>query len=401
MKKSQIYAARNKNPSAKISRNTREQPDKGLLILIAVFLGFGLITIYDATAILAQDIYGNAYRFVIMQLAWIIVGLFGFYFFLNIKLDFLRKISVVLFTISLIFLGTLALFGVLPCSVDFIFAPCINGANRWLYINPPPLPGIPVLGILGLQPSEFAKFSLIIFLAGALEKSIKLKQEPFWTFVKVAGVVAGLIMLQPNMSTATLIFMVAATMYFVSGANLKPLFYSLPVFGLFGALVMVFSPHSRQRILTFLALNSEAEQTTGYHIKQILIALGSGGIFGVGFGQSRQKFQYLPEVFADSIFAIIGEELGFLGTSFLLILFTLLIYKGYSIAKDTPSLYGKLLAVGITTWISIQTFVNIGAMTKVIPLTGIPLPLISYGGSSLVFILMGLGVLANVSKKSA
>lgn len=399
MKKSQVYTGPHKKRAPVHDKKRDHRPDKGLLILVGIFLLFGLIIIYDTTAILAQDIYGNSYRFVMMQLAWMIAGLSAFTFFARVNLEFLKKISVALFIASVAFLAILAIFGAMPCSANFIFAPCINGANRWFYVNPPPLPAIPVVGILGFQPSEFAKLALILFLASVLEKNMKLKKDPFWAFVKVAGIVSGLILFQPNMSTATLIFFVAAAMYFASGASLRPLLYSTPVFALFGVFVMVFSPHSRQRILTFMSLGQGADQTTGYHIKQILIALGSGGLWGVGFGQSRQKFQYLPEVFADSIFAIIGEELGFLGTTFLIILFTLLIYKGYSIAKDTPSLYGKLLAVGVTTWIAIQSFVNIGAMTKIIPLTGIPLPLISYGGSSLVFILMGLGVLANVSRK--
>jgi cell division protein FtsW len=161
---------------------------------------------------------------------------------------------------------------------------------------------------------------------------------------------------------------------------------------------MISSAYRRQRLFTFLSNGGGQDLSSGYHIKQILIALGSGGFLGVGFGQSRQKFQYLPEVFADSIFAIIGEELGFVGTTFLVLLFAALIYKGYRIALASTDMFSRLLAVGITTWLALQFFVNVGAMTKIIPLTGIPLPLISYGGSSLVFMLIGLGLLANVSR---
>ncbi|EKD99708.1 MAG: hypothetical protein ACD_22C00195G0007, partial [uncultured bacterium] len=178
-----------------------------------------------------------------------------------------------------------------------------------------------------------------------------------------------------------------------------PLFLSMPVFGALGTIFMLTSEYRRERLFTLLGLTSGEELSLGYHIKQILIALGSGGIFGLGFGQSRQKFQYLPEVASDSIFAIIGEELGFIGTTFVVMLFGFFIYKGLSIAKKATDNVGRMLAVGITSWMGLQFFVNIAAMTKLIPLTGVPLPLISYGGSSMIFSLMGLGVLASIGRK--
>ncbi|OGC45558.1 hypothetical protein A2V49_00955 [candidate division WWE3 bacterium RBG_19FT_COMBO_34_6] len=142
------------------------------------------------------------------------------------------------------------------------------------------------------------------------------------------------------------------------------------------------------------------EQEAGYHIKQVLIALGTGGVFGIGFGQSRQKFQYLPEISSDSIFAIIGEEFGFIGTTLIVTAFGYLIYLGLQIAKEAPDSYGKMLAVGITSWIGLQFFINIAAMVGLIPLTGIPIPLISYGGSSMLFSLSALGILYNIHKQS-
>lgn len=388
--------------SKKIARRSKKQlADRTLLTLIGVLLLFGLISIYDATVVLSQDLYGNAYIFVISQLVWMLLGLGVFYFFYKIDLKILRKYATPIFLISLAFLLILALFGVLPCSINFIFTPCINGANRWFYFNPPPLPPLPFIGIVGFQPSEFAKFSLIVFLAAQLEKATKSKDlNSFIPFMIVSGLSFVLVFLQPNLSTATLILFVSIVMYFASGADLKPALITFPSLGLIGAVALFSFSHTRERIKTFLMGGTTgSDLSTGYHIKQILIALGSGGIFGVGFGQSRQKFQYLPEVFADSIFAIIGEELGFIGTTMLVLLFAFLIYKGFTIAKHTSHLFDRLLAVGITTWVALQFFVNVGAMTRLIPLTGVPLPLISYGGSSLVFMLMGLGVLANVSKK--
>jgi cell division protein FtsW len=152
--------------------------------------------------------------------------------------------------------------------------------------------------------------------------------------------------------------------------------------------------------MTLLGGNVETELSSGYHIKQILLALGSGGFWGVGFGQSKQKFNYVPEVASDSIFAIIGEEFGFIGTTLVMVAFIYLIYKGFSIAKNSKDLPGRLLAVGISSWIGLQLFVNVAAMTKIIPLTGVPIPLISYGGSSMLFSMMALGILANIDRQS-
>jgi cell division protein FtsW len=260
---------------------------------------------------------------------------------------------------------------------------------------------MPLIGVVGFQPSEFAKLAMIIYLAVLLEKSVLKKEGAFMVLAVVTGFTAALILLQPNMSTAALIFLIGISMYFVSGANLAPLFLFGPFLFLSGLGFILSSEYRKVRLLTFLNPIESGDLSLGYHIKQILIALGSGGLFGLGFGQSRQKFQYLPEVASDSIFAIIGEEFGFIGTTLLVLLFTVLIYKGFMIAKDANTLLGKLLATGITTWIAFQFFVNVGAMLHIIPLTGIPLPLVSYGGSSLVFSLMGLGLLANISAHSS
>jgi cell division protein FtsW len=218
-------------------------------------------------------------------------------------------------------------------------------------------------------------------------------------YLVVAGLVSFLVLMQPSMTAAALIFLIASLMYFSSGAPIIKQLITMPVLGILSIIFMLTSSYRRDRLLTLLGYNSGSDLSLGYHIKQVLIALGSGGLMGVGFGQSRQKFQYLPEVSSDSIFAIIGEEMGFIGTVFVIVLFSVLIYKGFSIAKKAPDLLGRLLAVGITSWIGLQFFINIAAMTKLIPLTGVPIPLISYGGSSLFFSLMGLGVLANVGRK--
>lgn len=375
--------------------------DRTLLVLLASFLTFGLLIIYDATAILSQELYGFAYRFVLLQFAWIVVGGVGFYIFATLDHQKLKKLASPMFIIALIILIILALFGVLPCSVNFMFAPCINGANRWFYLNPPPFPQLPVLGILGFQPSEFAKFALVLFMSALMARDARNKDKNNWSYVGVLEAVALLVFLQPNLSTTALIFFIGSIIYFIGGGSLSVLIKTYLFNGFAGIVATALSPYRRARLMTFLGdSHTGSDLASGYHIKQISIALGSGGLTGLGLGQSRQKFQYLPEVFADSIFAIIGEELGFIGTTILVLMFGLLIYKGYTIAKNSPDLFSRLLATGVTTWIALQFFVNVGAMTQIIPLTGIPLPLISYGGSSLVFMLMGLGLLANVSRSN-
>lgn len=381
--------------------------DRALLFTIGLLLLFGIVMIYDATVIFAQETFGGAYRFVFQQIAWVTVGLIGFSVFYKINYEKIRKIAFPVFVLAVFVLFILALISVvIPCSSDFdvVFTPCINGARRWVYLNPPPFPPFPIVGILGLQPSEFAKLALVIYLSVILEKNIKSPRSEtpvFWVYFIITGLIAFLILLQPNMSTAVLLFVIGSVIYFASGATIAPFFVVGPAMALLGSLFILSSSYRRARLLTFLKPGGDVgELNAGYHIRQIMIALGSGGLFGVGLGQSRQKFQYLPEVSSDSIFAVIGEELGFIGTTGLIIVFAFLIYKGYTIAKNSPDLLGRLLASGITTWIAVQFFVNVAAMTKIIPLTGVPIPLISYGGSSTVFSLMGLGILANISRNS-
>lgn len=377
--------------------------DRTFLILLIVLVVFGIIMIYNATGVSSQGTFGGAYRFVLLQLGWAALGFVGFYVFFKLNFERLRAISLPLFGAALFFLVLLAGVSVFSsCEKSNInFSPCINGAHRWIYLNPDPLPAVPLLGVIGFQPSEFAKLATIIYLAVVLEKSIKEKKDSFFIFVVITGLTSLLILIQPNMSTAALAFLIGLAMYFVSGATVAPLLLLIPAVFFSGLGFILSSEYRRARLLTFLNPAESGDLSLGYHIKQIQIALGSGGLFGLGFGQSRQKFQYLPEVASDSIFAIIGEEFGFIGTTIFVLLFTFFIYKGFQIAKNSPTLLGRLLATGVTTWIAFQFFVNVAAMTQIIPLTGVPLPLVSYGGSSLVFSLMGLGLLANISSRQA
>ena len=373
--------------------------ENSLLIVIVSLLIFGLVVIANSTIISSTTLYKDPYKFAILQLSWIVLGLMGFFFFRRLNYKKLAKFSYVLFVITVLMLGILAFVGILPCSTNLSFAPCVNGANRWLYLNPAPFPKIPFLGVLGFQPGELAKLALILYLSFQLGKNLKEKRHVFLVYLISSVVASGLILLQPNMSTAALVFLIGTIVYFASGASLKELFVIFPTLVVVGAGSILFSPYRRSRLLTLISGNSDSELGSGYHIKQILLALGSGGFWGVGFGQSKQKFSYLPEVASDSIFAIIGEEFGFIGTTIVVSTFGYLIYRGFSIAKNCQDLTGKLLATGIISWIGLQFFVNVAAMVKIIPLTGVPIPLISYGGSSMLFTLCALGILANIESQ--
>lgn len=386
--------------------NSRKKDISGRKFFIAVisFLLFGLLMIADSTSVSSKNLYGDPYRFVILQATWAAAGLVAFYFFYRIDYRSLIKISRSLFLFNLLALIVLAVVGLMPCSTSIPFSPCVNGANRWLYLNPPPLPAIPFLGVLGFQPGELAKLSVIVYLASQLslisqkDKSVKSK-KPFEVYLKITVLMAGLIILQPNMSTAAMVFILGTIIYFVSGAPLKPIFITIPIFLLLAILVILSSPYRMARLKAMLSGEDGSESS--YHVKQALVALGSGGFFGVGFGQSKQKYQYLPEVASDSIFAIIGEEFGFIGTVVVVLAYALFIFKGFRIAKKSQDMFGKLVSIGISSWLGIQFFINVASMTKLIPMTGVPIPLISYGGSSLVFSLIGLGILANVQKNSS
>lgn len=373
--------------------------DRSLLYITLAFLGFGLLMIANSTVITSKSLYGQPYKFVLLQLGWVSVGLVCLFAFLKFDYRNLSKISYILFVVNVLFLILLAITGILPCSNKMPFAPCINGANRWFFLNPPPFPPIPFLGVLGFQPGELAKLTIVLYLAIQLSKNIERKKDLFMVYIVISGLLSGLILLQPNMSTAMMVFALGTIIYFVSGAPLKPILIMVPIMSILVGAVIMTSPYRKQRLMSLFSGDS-SESGTSYHVKQALVALGSGGVAGVGLGQSKQKYQYLPEVASDSIFALIGEEFGFIGATLLVFAYLYFIYRGFIVAKKAPDLLGKLLATGISSWFGIQFLINVASMTKIIPLTGVPIPLISYGGSSMVFSLMALGILANIDEVS-
>lgn len=272
--------------------------------------------------------------------------------------------------------------------ITLIIAPNIKGAGRWLN-----------LGIVSIQPADIARLFLIIHLAFMLEdKQDKLEdfQHGFMPMFIWVVLISSLIILQPNISTGLLLVLISLAVLYVGGAKLKHILNSFLVFITAGGIAAMIYPHSRERILSFInsILNGS---DINLQVKQALYSLGSGGLFGVGVGNSMQSNLFLPEAYGDFIFAILGEELGFVGVVFVLLSYLLLFIAGILIAKKTIDTFGQLLAFGITISIISYAFVNVGVTTGLLPTTGLPLPFISYGGTSLLFLCIGIGILINIA----
>jgi cell division protein FtsW len=259
-----------------------------------------------------------------------------------------------------------------------------GGARRWLDF-----------GLINLQPTELAKFSIIIYLASWL---INKEKKRFLSFVSLVGLLLFLIILQPDMGTAVIVFSICVIVYYLSGANLLYLALLLSTaFGGFYFLIKI-SSYRFHRLLAFFNPAIDP-QGISYHINQILISLSNGGLFGQGFGASRQKYLFLPEAHTDSIFAIIAEEYGFIGSLFLIILYFFFIYKIYHLIRLAPDQLSRLLAGGIFALFNIQLIINLAGMVGLFPLTGVPLPFISYGGSNLLISFALIGILLNIEKR--
>jgi cell division protein FtsW len=265
-----------------------------------------------------------------------------------------------------------------------------NGAQRWIALGPLP----------PLQPSEFAKLAMIIYVSAWLAKKRDFVTSfalGFVPFVLMVGVVAGLIMLEPDTGTAAVLVLVTLTLFFVAGASLRHMTALLGIgFVLFLFLIFT-SGYRADRVLAFIQAE-EDPAGLGFQTLQLLIALGSGGIEGLGLGASRQKLFYIPGSHTDGVFAIIGEELGFIGAIAILLLFAVLVYRGFRLVLRAQDDFGSFLATGIVCWIAYQTLINVGGITRAVPMTGIPLPFLSYGGSAIIALLAAIGVLLSISR---
>ena len=332
----------------------------------------GLIAIYNSSAIEGFTDFGNKYHFVKNQLTWLVLGITLFFVIQNISLDSIKKSTPVIFFTSLVLMLLVLIPGV---------GSKLQGARRWLS-----------LGAVGIQPSEVFKLSVILYLASWLETP-----KPLKTFLVFILSSLALVMFQPDLGTAAVIIASAFTLYYLSGAKLRDMsFFFVLLISLVSVLIIV-SPYRLRRLQTFLDPTQDPLGSS-YHINQVLLGLGSGGFSGVGLGKSRQKYAYLPESTTDSIFVVVGEELGFLGGAILITMFSVFLFSAFNVARKAKTHYRRLLASGLTLLLLTQVFVNLGAMVALLPLTGMPLPFISYGGSSLITTYISLGLLANIAK---
>ena len=355
-------------------------PDTMLFGAVAILVAIGLVMIYSASSAVAYAESHDTAYYLKRQFVQLIVGLVAAYAVYRIDYRKLRAAAPYLLVLS-----ALSLIAVLVPHVGVY----VGGARRWIAAGP-----------LSFQPSEFAKLALVLYLAAVLSS----KGERITSLVRglvpmciPVAVMAVLVLKEPDMGTASLLAFTAFTMFFVAGARFEHLFLIFLVTIPTVVFSIVMSPYKRARIFAFLDPWKDA-QNTGFHIVQSLFALGTGGILGVGLGQSRAKFFYLPEQYTDFIFSVLGEELGVVGAGFVVVLFLVVAYRAARIAINAPDRFGFFLATGCAALIVIQAFVNIGVVTSSWPVTGVPLPFISYGGSSLIVSLIAVALIINVGR---
>lgn len=358
----------------------RESGDMLVFVVTLILLGIGVVMVFSASSIQAYREFHDAYYYLKRQLVRALLGALTMIGTMNLDYRVWKRWApaILFFIVALLVVVLVPGIGVLA-----------GGARRWISLGPVPI-----------EPGEISKLGMIIFMASFLaDRREKIKRffTGFLPPILLLGLVFGLIMLEPSLGMASTVTGIVLVMVFAAGARISHMvlaaFAGLPGF----IYVALAEPYRFRRFMAFLHPWKDP-LGSGFHIIQSLLALGSGGLFGMGLGRSRQKFLYLPEQHTDFIFAILGEELGFIGTVTIVILFFIFAWRGFRIAMNAPDAFGSLLAVGITSMVAIQATVNIGVVTGSLPITGITLPLMSYGGSSLVITLAGIGILLNISR---
>lgn len=355
-----------------------------LFIIIIILIIYGLMMITSGGIVISLEKFKDPYYFFKKQIVNLLIGILLAYIAYKIPYRSWRRLALPLFVINLIFLG-------------LVLAPSIGhgpgATKRWIDI-----------GSISFQPSEFLKLSLIIYLAAIWSSKSRAteavrNENEFLPFLTVMIIAGGLIIAEPDVGTFSITAAIATVMFFLSGAKMRYiLFILLGGAGAFFTLIKTAS-YRTNRWISFLHPELDP-QGIGYQINQALMAMGAGGLFGLGLGQSRQKYNFLPEPVTDSITAIIGEELGYIGLMTLIFLFFLFVWRGLIIYKKAPDAFGQLLASGIAALILVQTMIHFGAVSGFLPLTGVPLPFISYGGSALITNLIACGILLNISKNT-
>ncbi|NOU99628.1 putative lipid II flippase FtsW [Paenibacillus planticolens] len=361
-----------------MNRKLRGRPDFLLLFLTVLLVAFGLVMIFSASSPKAIFTHDNSWHYVLKQGIFAGVGLFLMLIFMNIPYSIWKKAGPGMILFSFLLLVLVLLVGT-----------NINGAKRWF-----------VLGGLNIQPAEFTKLSIIVYLSTLISK----KGEEIRSFKKgllplliMVGLIISLIMMQPDFGTVLILAFIAGTIIMIGGVDLRHLFMLglglVPMF----IYLAISQSYRLKRIHSFLN-PFENQSDSGYQLIQSLYALGHGGLTGTGLGRSVQKLFYLPEAHTDFIFAVIGEELGIVGTTLFFIVFFLFFWRGFAAAIQSNDPFGMMLGMGLISMIGIQFLLNLGAATGSLPVTGVPLPFISYGGSSLVLCMASTGILLGISR---
>jgi len=367
-------------PTAEAPRRRRSAADGSVLAVALVLALVGLVMVFSASAVVAGSRFHDSIYFLKRQLAWLVFGVMLLYVVSRLDYTVWRKLALPLLA------GTALL-------LVLVLVPALGsvskGARRWIR-----------LGVVSIQPAEIAKLVILFYLAAYLAKKGSRIVELTTGFLPpliVMGLIAVLILLQPDFGTVVVMGCVTFGLLFLSGARLAHLgglvLITLPT----AAAVILASEYRRQRVLTFLTPWQDPA-ASGFQVTQSFLAFGSGGVFGVGLGEGRQKLFFLPEAHTDFVLALVGEELGLVGTFAIMLLFLILVLKGFQIAGRAREPFGRYLGLGITLLIGIQVLVNAGVVTGLLPTKGLTLPLVSYGGSSLLTSLVGIGILLNISR---
>ena len=357
-----------------------ERPDYWILAVVGILCLIGVLMVFSSSGVDPD----NPTYLINRHAQWLLIGSAILLLTMSVPYTYWRRYSVPGMLVTVILL-ILVLVG------PSWLSETINGAKRWLS-----LPGVPI----SLQPSELAKITFIIYLADwCSTKGEKVRDFSYGLvpFGVMLGLLGALVMMEPDMGTTLVIFAIGLTIYFVSGAAVAHMGVGLLLAGLTFGLIATAAPYRMQRLLAFQDPWHDPLGVS-YHSVQSLLALGSGGWTGMGLGAGRQKFGWLPEQSTDAIFSVWGQEVGFIGAALMITLFLVVAWRGYRVALKAPDGFGQLVAAGRTTWITVQAMINIGAVSGAIPFTGVPLPFISYGGSSLVITLAAVGMLLNISR---
>ncbi|HXJ64807.1 MAG TPA: putative lipid II flippase FtsW [Actinomycetota bacterium] len=378
--------AANRRLVRKARRLARDpMPRTVALLLVSAFLltGIGLVMVLSASSVTSFQASGDSFLYLKRQAVYAAIGVVALFVTFRVSYRRWERLAVPLLLVSVALLG-LALHPSIGSEA--------GGSSRWIQMGP-----------VTIQPSELTKLAMVVFAAMILTRKWRRLDEPLHLAIPLAPVVlvvCGLIILQRDLGTTTIIALSTMVLVFACGARMRYLLLTgIAALGA-GWFLIMGEAYRRDRFLSFLHPWQD-RSNTGYQLIQSLLGLGSGGMFGVGLGASRAKWSYIPNAHTDFIFSILGEELGLLGELVVLGLFVTLIYSGFRIASRVNDTFGRLLATGIVAWLAVQTLINLGAVTGILPVTGVPLPFVSFGGSSLIVTLAAVGILANVGRTAA